>query len=204
MFIRTVNGKKSGESYTSYRLVESVRVNNKPRQRLILNLGANFDLPKEKHKELCAIIKEKLFLGDDAPLIPREPNELDMIADSVIKKIVAKRSEARGNDKTLSDLSTTPDQADFATVDLNSLENDDVRSLGGEAICLETMNRLGIPQKLGELGFNRKQKALAIGSVIARSLAPGSDRASFHWLRTKSSLGELIEFDYNDTSLSRF
>ena len=199
MYIRKSREKKSGKVYESYRLVESVRIDNKPRQRTILNLGADFQVPKDQHKELCGLIKEKLFLADDTPLIPREESDLDTIADNIVKKIVARESESRSIAKK-----ETPTDSDFAMVDLNSMEHSDVRSFGGEAICLETINRLEISKTLSELGFNRKQEALAIGSIVARLLAPGSDRASFQWLQEVSSLGELIDFDFHDTSLSRF
>jgi hypothetical protein len=203
MFIRKSKEKKSGKIYQSFRLVESVRINGKPRQRVILNLGADFSVPKERYKELCGIIYEKLYLNNDTALILREESNLESIADSIVNKIIIKESEmpkGSANDKA----TKTHIEADFLTVDLNSLENNNVRSFGGEAICLETINRLGISRKLGELGFNRKQRALAIGSIVARLLAPGSDRASFQWLQENSSIGELIDFDFNDTSLSRY
>ncbi len=204
MYIRKSKERKSGKTYESFRLVESVRIDNKPRQRTILNLGADFSVPLERHKELCGLIKERLFLLDeDTPLIPREENDLDTVADSIVKKIVAKESiTAKVTANGTSSKALT--NADWVAVDLDSLENSDVRSFGGEAVCLDTINRLGIPTKLNELGFNRKQRNLAIGSIVARLLKPGSDRASFHWLQTTSALGELIDFDFYDTSLSRF
>lgn len=203
MYIRKSKETKSGKVYQSHRLVESVRINNKPLQRTILNLGANFSVSEDRHKELCGLIQEKLFLENEAPLIPHKPSDLDMIAGSIVKKIVAKQSGKITSTASAKAVESGA-KADFATVDLNSLENDDIRSFGGEAICLETINRLGIPQKLIQLGFTKQQKNLAIGSIVSRLLAPGSDRASFRWLREKSSLGELLDFDFYDTSLSRF
>lgn len=200
MYIRKSKERKSGKMYESFRLVESVRIDNKPRQRTVLNLGADFSIPTERHKELCGLIEERLFLlTDHTSLIPREANDLDSVADSIVKKIVAKESEVV-KPVVISRLA----EKEWTPVDLDSLETSDVRSFGGEAICLDTINRLGIPAKLDELGFNRKQRSLAIGSIIARLLKPGSDLASFRWLQNTSSLGELIEFDFNDTSLSRF
>ena len=54
------------------------------------------------------------------------------------------------------------------------------------------------------MGFNTKQKVLAIGSIVARLLVPGSDWASFQWLQETSALGELMGFDFRDTLWSRF
>ncbi len=199
MYIRKSKERKSGKIYESFRLVESIRIDNKPRQRTLLNLGSDFSLPVERHKELCGIIEEKLFLVDNDPFILRDESDLDSIADSILKKIIAKESEARKGSTVCTNTDT-----DIVSVDLNTLESSDIRSFGGEAVSLEMMNRLGIPKKLTELGFNRKQQALAIGSIVARLLSPGSDRASFQWLQGTSALGELIDFDFNDTSLSRF
>ncbi|BBO91066.1 hypothetical protein DSCOOX_42460 [Desulfosarcina ovata subsp. ovata] len=44
MYIRrtTIKSKKDGETYFTHRLVESVRVGNKVKQRTIINLGKNF------------------------------------------------------------------------------------------------------------------------------------------------------------------
>jgi len=66
------------------------------------------------------------------------------------------------------------------------------------------MKRLGIIEKLTDLGFSTKQRSLAVGAIVARLLAPGSDRSSFSWLQDHSALGELIEFDYNLTNLNHF
>ncbi|MFT5085205.1 MAG: hypothetical protein ACI9Y1_003263, partial [Lentisphaeria bacterium] len=46
MFIRKspIKSKKSGGSYFSYRLVESVRVDGKVKQKTLLNLGKHFDV----------------------------------------------------------------------------------------------------------------------------------------------------------------
>jgi hypothetical protein len=46
MFIRKspIKSNKSGGSYFSYRLVESVRVDGKVKQKTLLNLGKHFDV----------------------------------------------------------------------------------------------------------------------------------------------------------------
>lgn len=86
MYIRKSRERKSGKIYESFHLAESVRIDNKPRQRTILNLGADFHVPTERYKELCGMIEEKLFLLDDTPFIPREESDLNSMADSIVKK----------------------------------------------------------------------------------------------------------------------
>ena len=46
--------------------------------------------------------------------------------------------------------------------------------------------------KLEQLGFNGPQRAAAMGILIARLAAPGSERATYGWLTEHSGLGELI------------
>lgn len=203
MYIRKSKERKSGKLYESYRLVESIRIDGKPRQRTVLNLGSEFSVPKDRHKELCGLIDEKLHLLNKATPLLEQESDLDLIADSIVNKIVAKESDSQKSvEKETSQ--QKPTDPSYVPVDLDSLENSDVRSFGGEAVCLDMINQLHLPDKLREWGFNRKQRALAMGSIVSRLLKPGSERASFNWLQKTSSLGELIDFDYHDSSLSRF
>jgi len=43
----------------------------------------------------------------------------------------------------------------------------------------------------------------AIGSIIGRMAAPGSELSTHHWLQHESGLGELIDYDFSQYSLSR-
>ena len=60
MFIRKVNhkNKKNRQEYYTYKLVDSIRTERGPRQRVILNLGVDFDLPIEQRKDLANCIEE--------------------------------------------------------------------------------------------------------------------------------------------------
>ena len=50
MYIRrtTIKSRASGEPYFTFRLVESIRVEDKVRQRTVLNLGRHFEVPREQ------------------------------------------------------------------------------------------------------------------------------------------------------------
>lgn len=56
MYIRRVTTRRtaSGETYHSYRLVESRREGGRVRQVALLNLGRHFDLPEGLWPALCA------------------------------------------------------------------------------------------------------------------------------------------------------
>ena len=61
MFIRRTvskNKKYDNEKYYTYRLVESYRVDGKVRQRVLLNLGADFNLDKDRWSLLSVRIED--------------------------------------------------------------------------------------------------------------------------------------------------
>ena len=60
MFIRKspIKSKKSGGSYFSYRLVESVRIDGKVKQKTLLNLGKHFDIDPSLWNLLAARISQ--------------------------------------------------------------------------------------------------------------------------------------------------
>ena len=58
MFIRKIKTRtQNGTDYFAFRLVESVRIGDKVRQRTLLNLGSDFSLPRELWNELIAAIE---------------------------------------------------------------------------------------------------------------------------------------------------
>ncbi|OIP36976.1 hypothetical protein AUJ95_08885 [Candidatus Desantisbacteria bacterium CG2_30_40_21] len=71
MFIREVchKNKKNNTIYSTYKLVESVRTKQGPRQKAILNLGVDFNLPKDQWK-LLALRIEELLEGRESLFTP--------------------------------------------------------------------------------------------------------------------------------------
>ena len=67
------------------------------------------------------------------------------------------------------------DSIDYREVDLDTIEMSRPRSVGGEHVTLEALRSLELDKKLGELGFNGPQTAAAIGTIIGRACAPGSE-----------------------------
>ena len=47
-----------------------------------------------------------------------------------------------------------------------------------------------------ELGLSGPQRAAVLGNLVSRMAAPASERASWHWLRQRSALGELLGCDF--------
>jgi hypothetical protein len=126
MFIRKVphKDKKNRKQYYTYKLVESVRTQRGPRQRDVLNLGVDFQLPKEQWKELAncieSIITKQKLLFD-------YPNEIRSLAQKYARTIIRQQSIAIDEDKDVI--------SDYHSIDVNSIENEDVRIMFPSALC---------------------------------------------------------------------
>ena len=117
MFIcQTTTRRTANRTYRSVRLVESLRVGRKVQQKTLLNLGANFAIPKAQWAELVEIIEAKLagneFLFEPAP-------ELTATAEAIVQKLRS-REMVQAADEAL--------VGDTANVQLDSLEMDNGRS----------------------------------------------------------------------------
>jgi transposase len=55
---------------------------------------------------------------------------------------------------------------------------------------------VGLDTHLEQLGFTGPQRSAAIGTIIARMTAPGSELFTHGWLGNHSGLGELIDYDF--------
>jgi transposase len=196
MYIRrtTIKSRKNGEPYFTYRLVESVRTTTGVRQRTILNLGRYFSVQRQLWPDLAKRIEE-IILGQAS--LFNVSQDLEIPAQRYAAAIIQSRSKsAKPEDGKKED-------SDYRGVDVNSLELTRPRSVGGESVCIQALNQLDLVNKFKELGFNKHQINGAVGTIIGRMLAPGSERATHNWLQNQSGLGELIDYDYESMSQSR-
>lgn len=206
MFIRktTTRNKTATESYFTFRLVASERTGDQVRQVTLLNLGRHFDLPQPDWPRLCARI-DALLAGQ--PGLLAEPETVETLAQRFAARLIAARP---GPDAaavvprspaaplvpvTPSATSATPGLV-YAEVDVASLQLTRPRAVGVEAAGLAAMDWLGINHILTELGLNGVQRDAAAGLLIGRMAAPGSEMATWRWLREHSALGELLGVDF--------
>ena len=189
MYIRrtTIKSRKDGGRYYSYRLVESRRTEKGVKQHTLLNLGADFSLPREQWPDLTKRIEA--ILGGQQSLFATN-SDIERLAQDIASKIVFSYQDVGDSGSV-----------DYREVDLDTIELTRPRSVGGEHVCLETLRALELDKTLGELGFNGVQTAAAIGTIIGRACHPGSELATHTWLQERSGLGELIDYDFNKLSL---
>jgi len=198
MYIRKVTqiNATTGKRYYTYRLVETYRnTEGKVRQRVLLNLGAHFDVSAEEWKMLADRVEE--ITRGQRSLIPHE-GHVEEIAQSIAARVTTKRG---ANVEAVADASDR--STDYQTVDLSSLSHQNIRQIGAEHVGLEISKQLDIMGLLTELKFNKKQINFAIGSIIGRLIAPGSERSTHKYLQKQSALDELLNCDFQQLSLNQ-
>ena len=87
------------------------------------------------------------------------------------------------------------------TIDVDSLEWLRPRSVAVERLGLWAMQQVGLVDLLEQLGVSGPLRSAALGSIIGRMAAPGSERATYGWLSRRSALGELLDVDFEAMSL---
>lgn len=192
MYIRqTKTGSSpSGEPYHTFRLVASERIDDKVRQRTLLNLGKHFSVPREQWPDLCARIEE-ILSGQLSLIAP--PSEVEELAQRYASLLIAKQPAPP----------TTEEKKDqqYEEIDVDSLELIRPRSIGVEHAGFEAMEWLELPRILEEVGLSGVQRAAVLGSIIGRMSGQVSELSTWRWLGRESGLGELLSFDYEGLPL---
>jgi transposase len=198
MFIRASTQKKKTQAeYTTFKLVESFRTERGPRQRTVLNLGADFALPEGQWKDLANRIEE--IVTRQESIFPCT-QEIERLARKYVRRIIKQGdSDAlflirAGKSANAKESEYTPD---YQTVDVNSTENEEGRSVGAEHVVLETIKELSLDEKLSEMGFSRPWRDVAIGVIAGRLIWPSSELATHWWLQHKSAIDELLGTDFS-------
>lgn len=191
MYIRRVTTRRTaaGESYSSYRLVESRREGGRVRQVMLLNLGSHFDLPEPQWNVLCLRLSQ--LLGQQGVLMPADVSEaVETTAQALAARFVARAP-----------LEATPEA--FVEVDVASLELVQPRTVGVEQVGLYALAQLRFDALLQSLGINAVTRAMIVSQVVGRMAAPGSERATWGWLNERSALTELLDLTLPDFSIMR-
>lgn len=194
MYIRQTktSNASQGEAYITFRLVVSERIGSKVRQRTLLNLGRNFSLPKQQWPVLCARI-DQILSGQDSLL--SESAVIETLAQRYAAQLVVRSAPVSQAQETA--------EVTYDEVDVASLELVRPRSVGVEHVGVTALSFLQIPQILEAAGLNGVQRAAALGSIIGRMAAPGSELSTWRWLCERSALGELLEVDFEAMPLMR-
>jgi transposase len=165
------------------KLIESYRDEaSTPRHRTVASLG---DAPIERSswKPIAKTVEDRLYGREN--LIVRELSDREQQwADRIVRQV---ESEGRW---------AATGQAEHAGPVIDGVLGEEVSHtatapLGSLLIGLQTWKKLGMPQLLGTLGFNRAQSDAAAISVLNRLIDPVSEHSLLDWYR-QTSLPELM------------
>ena len=198
MYIKKVvkSNSYSKKKFTYLHLVENIRTDNGPRQRLILSLGA-LDIAPEKYKELANCI-EGMLNGQRTLFSP--DNEIYHHASKAVKQIIERDGHTVLQAEALQSTATVPLQLEM--VDISSLETNTVRSIGAEYVCHQVWQELAIDNCLQENGVSAEAlpviEALVLGRLIfSRQRTP-------HALLGRKSLCDLRNVNNATTLFPQF
>jgi len=163
---------------------------NKTRQVVVLNLG-KLDGLSEANRKLLAVRIEEIVTGKTSLFSMGQFSEIEDLAQQFAKKVAKDKIFPSSKGKSIAkDL-----KEDFQTVDLQTIEQVESKSVGGEWLVKQTFDRLDIPQMLAKIGLNEKQQVSAQLLLTAKLLHPSSELEAQRWLNENSAAAEL----YNDT-----
>jgi transposase len=174
--VRKRNGK-TNKIYEYIHLVENIRTEKGPRQRLVLNLG-NLDIYSTQYKAFAKRVED--ILTGQRSFIELDTG-LEKQAHAAAEKIFRKQAREIGEEA----------ETDYQSVDVNSLESQTHRSIGPEYVCHAIWEELGLNDFFARRGVTRHVLPLMEALVVGRLVDPGSERYTKGWVERRSALYEL-------------
>jgi Transposase DDE domain len=168
-----------------YRLVESYRYDNMVRQHTIIHLGKLEALPcvedkKQLAKRIDDLVRESrtgmqcLFTSDNKIVEQLAASFFDQMQLS--KKIDLSRDSSR------------------QVVDVETVKNKDVKEIGIEWLCKQTLDQLKVNQLLNTNGWNEEQINLAYTHIISKASKPASEYKTTVWIKENSAVCEVTGY----------
>lgn len=195
MFIRQVKKKntKSGKTFIQFQLCQASRVNGKVKQQSILYLGSpKILLDQDNRKYLCKALQALIF-KQSTLFTDHYPSSILELAKSYHEKFIIKYKDV-SLDATLA-IPPVEKKAKMESVDIDSLELEDVKTFGAEHLCIQIMERLGLATFLEGEGFTDKQVRLAQVSIISRAIFTASEHKTAQILSDSSELKNMLGFE---------
>ncbi len=186
MFIRETETKnrKTGAVYIKHQLVESIRTESGPRQRVVMDLG-HLDIDRSRWKSLAIAIADRL--AGTQSVVEEDP-EIQQVAEKALGHYDFLTSAREKRD-------TRKREARYVNVDVTTTTTSFNRSLGAELVAGEYYRRVGFEKIFSSLGFDAQRRSLAKAVILARLISPGSELSSHRWITRISALPEMLEID---------
>ena len=180
--LRYNKDKQQSDAY--YRLVESYRnAEGRVCHRTILNIGFIDDDYTADQLNQTATILNNRYEQKQSLFEPTDPAVIEL-ADTLWQRII--------KDKRLDLMLHNPASRH---IDADTMRHSNVREIGSEWICHQTLQELGITQVLATAGFTEEQIQLAATQIVSRAVYPASELKTASWIKENSAIGELTGQD---------
>jgi len=187
-----------------YRLVESYRNHNdRVCHRTILNAGYLDELTTDQLNTIQKILTAKA--NNYAQPLFELPFTEDATVIQYVEKFYNRMVAEKRIDVLVEKQAKKPSKSgkDLQTIDINSLRNKDVREVGSEWMCYQTMEQLRITSFLKRQGWDEDDIKLAQSHIISRAVYPASELETTRWIRENSSVCELTGYDIDAITKDR-
>ena len=180
--LRYNKDKQHPDAY--YRLVESYRnAEGSVCHRTILNIGFIEDRYSPEQLNQTARILTDRYEQKQALFEPTDTAVIELAAMLWQRIIKDKR------------LDLTLHSTTSRHIDADTLRHSNVREIGSEWICHQTLEELGISKVLAAAGFTGEQIKLAATQIVSRAVYPASELKTASWIKENSAIGELTGQD---------
>jgi len=197
MFFREAISKNSKSPVLQ--LVENIRTENGPRQRLIVSLGTYLKIPKEKRMEVARIVKERLS-GQQS--LFEYDSQAFAYAYKIVKKIQTEGKWNSAREQAAKFAEITKDK-NTAEIFIDEVQHGYDRELGQILIGNCFWEKLNFPNILADCGFNERQIKTAQISLLNRLIAQDSEYSIISWLQTVA-VEEIVDIDVSQIAHDRF
>jgi len=180
--LRYNKAKQQSDAY--YRLVESYRnAEGRVCHRTILNIGFIEDAYSAAQLNQTARILKDRYAQKQSLFEPTDTAVIEL-AEALWNRII--------QNKRLDLMLHSPTSRQ---IDADTMRHSNVREIGSEWICHQSLEELGINQVLAAAGFTEEQIKLAATQIVSRAVYPASELKTASWIKENSAIGELTGQD---------
>jgi len=190
MFFKTASriNPQTGKLSIYYRLVENGRNSlGGVTQRSIMGVGFMDDVTTKELHRIADCLNERLI---GQRVFVEESSKVSHYVDHLYTRLVKEKRV----DRVLTERRKASVH-DWQKVDMNTVENKDVRELGAEWLCLQTLRRLQIDAYLDGKDWSKRDRDLALAHIACRTVYPASELKTLRYMRENSSICEILNLD---------
>jgi len=187
----------TGDPGGYYRLVESYRnVDGRVCHRTLLNVGFMNEVQAEDHNRIQKLLDHRCRCSDKE-LFRFEYEKESPVVQKYVDTLYARLIHEKKIDVPVLHAAVKerlPDK-DRQTIDMNSLRNKDIREMGGEWLCYQALEQLGVGRFLSvQADWSPDDVRLALTHIISRAVYPASELKTCRWIIENSAVCELTGF----------